>query len=94
MQHDYLVHKLRQDVLPKISAIGQYNTIFDTIEALERMDIALMVLTHLMQSGYSFFWMDGKFRLVDVLSDESVYYEGETVEEILISLIIQSLTGE
>lgn len=93
MQSDYLTKKLREDILPKMPG-GTYNVIFDTIEVLERTDIALMVLTHLMQSGYSFFWMDGKFRLVDVLSEDSVYYEGDTVEEILTALIIQSLTGE
>lgn len=93
MQSDYLVKKLREDILPKMPG-GAYNVIFDTIEVLERTDIALLVLTHLMQSGYSFFWMDGKFRLVDVLGEDSVYYEGESVEEILTALIIQSLTGE
>lgn len=91
MQNDFVIARLRE--LLKRSKAFDSEIVLDALETLERGDMALMLIDHLLKNGYTLFSMDDKIHLTNPL-EESLYYSADSVEDLFIKMVLQSLTGE
>lgn len=92
MRNDFIISQLRTRILPVVKH-PNYNIVYDAVESLERYDLAILLMNHLMENGYVFFYNSGKFHLTDPLED-SIHYEADSIVEMLEILIVQTLTDD
>lgn len=91
MQNDFVILKLKE--LLQRSKPFDVEIVLDALETLERGDLALMLVDHLLKNGYTLFSMDDKIHLTNPL-EESLYYSADTVEELFTKMVVQTLTED
>lgn len=92
MRNEFIIKQLRERILTTVK-YPDHNVVHDAIENLERYDLATLLMNHLMENGYIFFYMSGKFHLTNPLED-SIHYESDSVVEMLEILIVQTLIDD